>query len=93
LVARLHLDSEEHAAQFFGQYSEALEKKHDARKNESRLSNFLSFNTADGGVFLRCVGTECVSVEGTNRTVFDGINGMIGWPATPEAPKATAAAR
>lgn len=93
LVARLHLDSEEHAAQFFGQYSEALEKKHDARENESRLSNFLSFNTADGGVFLRCVGTECVSVEGTNRTVFDGINGMIGWPATPEAPKATAAAR
>jgi len=93
LVARLHLDSEEHAAQFFGQYSEALEKKHDARENESRLSNFLSFNTADGGVFLRCVGTECISVEGTNRAVFDGINGMIGWPAAPEAPKATAAAR
>ena len=93
LVARLHVDSEEHAAQFFGQYSEALEKKHDARENESRLSNFLSFNTADGGVFLRCVGTECISVEGTNRAVFDGINGMIGWPAAPEAPKATAAAR
>ncbi len=93
LVARLHLDSEEHAAQFFGQYSEALEKKHDARENESRLSNFLSFNTADGGVFLRCVGTECISVEGTNRAVFDGINGMIGWPAAPEVPKATAAAR
>jgi hypothetical protein len=93
LVARLHLDSEEHAAQFFGHYSEALEKKHDARENESRLSNFLSFNTADGGVFLRCVGTECISVEGANRAVFDGINGMIGWPATPETPKATAAAR
>jgi hypothetical protein len=93
LVARLHLDSEEHAAQFFGQYSEALEKKHDARENESRLSNFLSFNSADGGVFLRCVGTECISVEGTNRAVFDGINGMIGWPAAPEVPKATAAAR
>jgi len=93
LIARLHLDSEEHASQFFGQYSEALEKKHDARENESRLSNFLSFNTADGGVFLRCVGTECVSVEGTSRAVFDGINGMIGWPAAPEVPKATAAAR
>jgi hypothetical protein len=93
LIARLRLDSEEHASQFFGQYSEALEKKHDARENESRLSNFLSFNTADGGVFLRCVGTECVSVEGTSRALFDGINGMIGWPAAPEVPKATAAAR
>jgi hypothetical protein len=93
LVARLHLDSEEHAAQFFRQYSEALEKKHDSRENESRLSNFLSFNTADGGVFLHCVATECISVEGTSRTVFDGINGMIGWPAAPEAPKAAAAAR
>jgi len=93
LVARLHLDSEEHAAQFFGQYSEALKKKHDGRENESRLSNFLSFNTADGGVFLHCVGTECISVEGASRTVFDGINGMIGWPAAPEAPKAAAAAR
>jgi hypothetical protein len=93
LVARLHLDSEEHAAQFFRQYSEALEKKHDSRENESRLSNFLSFNTADGGVFFYCVGTECISVEGTSRTVFDGINGMIGWPAAPEAPKAAAAAR
>jgi hypothetical protein len=92
LIARLHLDSEEHAGRFFGEYSEALEKKHDARQNESRLPNFLSFDTPDGGVFLRCVGTQCISVEGTSRTVFDGINGMIGWSAAPEVPKATAAA-
>jgi hypothetical protein len=93
LVARLHLDSDEHAAQFFGRYTEALEKKHAARENESRLSNFLSFDTPDGGVFLRCVGTDCMSVEGTSRSVFDGINEIVGWPAAPAASKAMAAAR
>jgi hypothetical protein len=93
LVARLHLDSEEHAGRFFGQYSEALEKKHDAHENESRVPNFFSFDTPDGGVFLRCVGTECISVEGTSRAVFDGINGAIGWPAAPETSKMVAVVR
>jgi hypothetical protein len=93
LIARLHLDSDEHAAKFFGLYSGALEKKYGARQNESRLPNFLSFDTTDGGVFLRCVGTDCISVEGTNRTVFDGINEMVGWSAAPAASKAIAAAR
>ncbi|HKN73600.1 MAG TPA: hypothetical protein VJW94_00380 [Candidatus Acidoferrum sp.] len=93
LVARLHLDSEEHAAQFLGQYSHALEKKYDAHENESRLPNFFSFDTPDGGVFLRCVGAECISVEGTSRAEFDGINGMFGWPAASAASKAIAAAR
>jgi hypothetical protein len=93
LVARLHLDSDEHAAKFFGLYSGALEKKYGARQNESRLPNFLSFDTTDGGVFLRCVGTDCISVEGTSRAVFDGINEMIGWSAAPAASKTIAAAR
>src|SRR5580658_9256172 len=57
LMARLHLDSEEHAGRFFGQYSEALEKKYGAHENAPRSSNFLSLETLDGGVFLRCVGT------------------------------------
>ena len=93
LVARLHLDSDEHAAKFFGLYSGALEKKYGARQNESRLPNFLSFDTTDGGVFLRCMGTDCISVEGTSRVVFDGINEMVGWSAAPAAPKVAAAAR
>ena len=92
LVARLHLDSDEHAAKFFGLYSGALEKKYGAHQNESRLPNFLSFDTTDGGVFLRCVGTDCISVEGTSRAVFDGINEMVGWSAAPAASKAIAAA-
>jgi len=92
LVARLQLDSEDHAERFFGQYTEALEKKHLARESESRQANFLSFTTPDGGVFLRCVGAECVSVEGTTRSVFDSINGMIGWPAVPATAKSSVTA-
>jgi hypothetical protein len=92
LIARLHLDSEEHAGRFFGQYSEALEKKHGVQDNARRSSNLLSFETPDGGVFLRCVATECISVEGTSRAVFDEINGMLGWPPAPAPSKAAATA-
>jgi hypothetical protein len=92
LVARLHLDSEERADRFFGEYSDALLKKYSVRENAPRRSNFLSFDTPDGGVFFRCVGSECLSVEGTNRAVFDSMDGMIGWPAAPVTSKAAAAA-
>jgi hypothetical protein len=92
LVAHLYLDSEEHADRFFGEYSEALLKKYSAHENAPRRSNFLSFDTPESGVFFRCVGTECISVEGTNRTVFDGINGLIGWPPAPVTSKTAAAA-
>jgi hypothetical protein len=93
LMARLHLDNEENAVQFFAQYSAALEKKHGVHENELRVSNFLSFNATDGGVFLRCVAMECISVEGATRAMFEGINGMIGWPAAPGPSKATTANR
>jgi hypothetical protein len=92
LVARLKLDSEEHAEKFFNEYSEALEKKHGDRQGKFRQGSFLSFNTPDGDVFLRCVAEECVSVEGTTRSLYDNINGMIGWPVAPAAGKMSAAA-
>ncbi len=91
LVTRLHLAAEEQATRFFGQYSEALEKKHEKRTNLFRRPNFFSFDTPDGGVFVRCVGANCLTVEGTNRAVFDGVNKAIGWPAAPEAAKEPAA--
>jgi len=83
LVTRLYLDSEELAARFFGQYSEALEKKHSERTNLLRRPNFFSFDTPDGGVFLDCLGDECVTLEGATRNVFDGFTKALNWPLAP----------
>jgi hypothetical protein len=91
LVARLKLASEEQAARFFGQYSEALEKKYDKRTDLFRRPNFFSFETPDGGVFLRCLSTECLEVEGTSRAVFDAVNKAIGWTEAPVPPSKLAA--
>ncbi len=87
LVARLHLDSEEHAARFFGQYSEALEKKYSVRSNLLRRANLFSFDTPDGGVFLDCLGEECVTMEGATRNIFDGFTKALGWPVAPQPPE------
>ncbi|MGH9675795.1 MAG: hypothetical protein ACRD36_01730, partial [Candidatus Acidiferrum sp.] len=87
LIARLRVDSEDHAAGFFGSYSEALQKKHGNKTGVTRLPDFLTFDTPEGSVFFRCVNTECMSVEGTSRRVFDGMNLLIRWPAAPIAAK------
>ena len=87
LVARLHLDSEVHAARFFGQYSEALEKKYAERSNLLRRPNFFSFDTPDGGVFLDCLGLECVTLEGTTRDKFDAFIKALDWPLAPQPPE------
>jgi hypothetical protein len=91
LVARLKLDSEEHAERFFTAYAGALVKKHGGAESAPESPNFFSFDTPDGGVFLRCFAAECISVEGTTRAVFDGINEMSGLPAAPGSVKAVAA--
>jgi hypothetical protein len=83
LVTRLHLDTTAAAERFFGQYSEALEKKYSERANLLRRPNFFSFDAPDGGVFLYCSGTECVTLEGTTRSVFDGLNKALGWLPAP----------
>ena len=87
LVTRLHLDSEDHAARFFGQYSEALEKKYSERSNLLRRPNFFSLETPDGGVFLDCLGDECVTVEGATRIIFDGFTKALNWPLAPQPPE------
>jgi hypothetical protein len=86
LVFRLRLAGEVEAARFFGTYCEALEKKYENRRELFRRPNFFSFQTEEGGVFLRCVGDQCVSAEGTDRATFDKITRAIGWPAGPAAP-------
>lgn len=89
LVFRLELDNADDAARFFGQYSEALELKYDKRKDLFRRPNFFQFQTDNGGVYLRCLASTCLTVEGTTREMFDKINRAIGWPLAP-TPTATA---
>jgi hypothetical protein len=86
LVSWLRLTNEAQAARYFGQYSEALEKKYEQRNNLFRRPNFFSFDSTEGSVYLRCLDAECISIEGTSRAVFDGINKAIGWPVAPVPP-------
>jgi hypothetical protein len=85
LVFRLALDNPDDAAHFFGQYSEALEHKYKTRTELFRRPNFFEFQSESGGVFLRCVATHCLTVEGATRETFDKINHAIGWEAAPPA--------
>src|SRR6202521_432283 len=90
VLTRERLASEERAQRFFGQYSEALEKKYDKRSNLFRKPDFFSFDTPDGGVFLRCFEKECVTLEGGDRALFLKLNKDLQWPPVPEAPKVLA---
>jgi hypothetical protein len=85
LVFRLALDNPDDAAHFFGQYSEALEHKYKTRSELFRRPSFFQFQSDSGGVFLRCVATHCLTVEGTTRETFDKINHAIGWEPAPPA--------
>ncbi|HWF39722.1 MAG TPA: hypothetical protein VG322_14455 [Candidatus Acidoferrales bacterium] len=83
LVVLLALDNVEDAGRFAGQYSEALEKKYANRTQLFRRPNYFQFNTDSGGVYLRCVATRCLTVEGASRETFDKIDAAIGWNAAP----------
>lgn len=87
LVTRLRLSSEEEAGRFFGQYSEALEKKHAQRTRLFRRPNFFSFETPSGGVFLRCAERECATVEGADRSLLVWLMKELNWGAVPEVPQ------
>ena len=90
LITRERLATPEQAVRFFGQYSEALEKKHEKRSNLLRKPDFFSFDTPDGGVFLRCFENECVTLEGGDRALFLKLNKELQWAPVPEAPKVLA---
>jgi hypothetical protein len=87
LVFLLALNSDAHATHFFGAYSEVLDLKDPTRTMPLRQPNFYSFDTPDGGVFLRCAASECLDVEGADRLVFDRITHAIGWTANPDVPQ------
>jgi len=91
LLMRLKLSDEPAATRFFGAYRQLLEQKYEKRTAISRRQNLFSFNTPDGGVFLRCYGGECLIAEGTTADVFEAMTQSIHWPeaapATPESDK------
>jgi len=89
LVFLLALDKDDDAARFCGQYSEALELKHKDRKDLFRRPNYFQFATPEGGVYLRCIGMTCLTVEGATRETYEKITRAIGWPAPP-SPESTA---
>ena len=87
LVFRLRLAAPEDAARFFGQYSEALEKKYEKRRELFRRPNYFSFETDEGGVFLRCVAAECMTLEGGDRKLFNELTKAVAWPPGPPMPR------
>jgi hypothetical protein len=52
-----------------------------------RRPNFFSFDTPDGGVFLDCLGNDCVTLEGATRNVFDAFTKALNWPLAPQPPE------
>jgi len=97
LFTRARFTTEEGASQMFAEYSEALGKKYSERRRVSRQERSLSFDTADGGVFLRCSGRECITLEGGEREQFAKWVKKLGWPqdslepGRPADPKAAEA--
>lgn len=86
LIFRVRLGSDADAARFFGAYSELLESKYDTRTNLMRRPNFFSFDTPEDGVFLRCMASDCLILEGSSRVVFDHLTMEMGWPGSPIVP-------
>jgi hypothetical protein len=80
LVTHLRLADEDFTKRFFEQYSVLLETKYPQRSNLVRQSDYRSFSSPDGGVFLRCVGKECITLEGGDAALFLKWSSALGWP-------------
>ena len=85
LLIRLKLADVPAATRFFEAYRNLLEKKDEKRTAVSRRQNFFSFNTPDGGMFLRCKGDECLIAEGATQEIFDAMTSALHWPPAPPA--------
>lgn len=92
LITRLDLASDASAERFFITYSDALKKKYEHRTGEDHQREFLSFDTSEGGVFLRCVAAACVTLEGGDLPLFEKLSKELNWTAPP-GKEATARSR
>ncbi|HEV3220311.1 MAG TPA: hypothetical protein VGZ48_11110 [Candidatus Acidoferrales bacterium] len=86
LFLRIHTTSDVNASRLFGGLSEAWQKKYTMHENLVRRPNYLSFDSELGGVFLRCSGSDCVSLEGGDQKLFDAITRDLGLTASPSSP-------
>lgn len=91
-IARIRFRNAEDADRFFGAYSETLQLKHTNRTQLSRRPNYFSFDTSEGGVFLRCAGNECVTLEGAAQATFDKLTSAMSWGRLPVFPEKLEAA-
>jgi len=87
LFARIRLADIVAASRFFTNYADALEKKYPERVDVSRRPNFLTFQTVEGSVFLRCTGRECIILEGGSSGLFLQWTAKLNWRLIPEAPQ------
>jgi hypothetical protein len=86
LVFRIKTTNAADAARIFGGLSESFDHKYAKRDNPVRRPNFYSFESDEGGVFLRCEGADCVSMEGGDLKLFDALIKAIGWPPSAGSP-------
>jgi hypothetical protein len=87
LFTRIRLADMDSAARFFKEYSEALEQKYPDRIDISRRSNFLTFESGQGGVFFRCSGRECITLEGGSSGLFLQWTAKLNWRLVPQDPQ------
>lgn len=85
LVFRIATSNDANAALLFSGLSDLLDHKYAKHENLVRRPNFVSFNTDEGGVFLRCVNAECVSLEGGDLKLFDALVRAMDWLSNPTA--------
>jgi len=85
VVIRMQTANAADAARLFGGLSEMYQRKYEQRSNLLRRPNYFSFDSSDGGVFLRCYRWDCVSLDGGDWKMFDALVHALGWPANPAA--------
>jgi hypothetical protein len=84
LATRVRFNSEEAASGFFSAYAEALDNKYSQRHESKQGHEFVSFVAGDGPISFRCVGKECISLQGSDTAVFSEWEKKLGWPAVPK---------
>jgi hypothetical protein len=79
VFARIRFDNPEMASDFFDAYSDALARKYTEPQHVLKGEQFLSLESSDGLVSLRCNAKECVTAQGSDATTFANWTKKLGW--------------